>query len=76
MLLTVAKRKSEPTEFGLALRRLREAAGMTQEQLSAATGIRAAAISRLEVSPAANPTWDTVTRLAVALGVKPDAFGV
>lgn len=75
MLLTVAKRKGGPTEFGIALRRVREAKGLTQQELADAIGVARLAITRLETSPAANPTWATVTALAVALDVKTDAFG-
>lgn len=46
----------------------RHAHGMTQEQLSTASGVARVTIARLERGRT-NPTLDTLTRLACALGV-------
>lgn len=48
---------------------LRKAAGLTRRQLAANTGVRQAAISRIEAGDA-NPTLATVAALAYALGVE------
>lgn len=50
------------------LRALREAAGISQEQLAAASKISRETISRIE-NGAISPTVDTLTALAAALNV-------
>lgn len=74
MQIVAKKKQDEQTAFGRALTRLRKEKGLSQTELADLTGIRRSLISRLEVSPSANPTWATVNLLATALGVKPDAF--
>lgn len=56
------------------LRRLRNAAGMTQTQLSQASGVNARQIRRVESgdSDAANLTLRNALALAAALGVCPE----
>jgi ribosome-binding protein aMBF1 (putative translation factor) len=54
--------------FGLNVRRLREAAGLTQLELSMRSGVDAAEISRLERA-AKEPMLGTIVRLADGLGV-------
>src|SRR5260370_35145072 len=46
----------------------RERQGLTLAELSAATGMDAAVLSRLETGRGANPTIDTLIRYATALG--------
>ena len=60
------------SDFGLLLRQLREAAGLTQEELAGVARMSARAISDLErgVSRSARP--ETVRRLAAALGLPDD----
>ncbi len=58
---------SEPTSFGATLRRLRLAAGMTQEALAERAGMSAGAISELERNPSRQPRLDSVALLADAL---------
>jgi transcriptional regulator with XRE-family HTH domain len=59
----------DPTaQFAANLRRLRLAAGLTQERLSAATQMESAEISRLERG-ARDPQLRTIVRLARGLGV-------
>ena len=55
----------------LRLRAVREKAGLTQEQLANATGLRQATISNLETGKSERITLETVGRLARALVVKP-----
>lgn len=50
------------------MRALRAAKGVTQEQLSLATGIRTTYISDIERG-ARNPSWKVLVRLAAGLGV-------
>ncbi len=59
-----AKAKRE-TDFALALTRLREAQGLTQEQLGAKSGIPQETLSRLERGRI--PALPTLRRLAKAL---------
>lgn len=56
------------TEFGSRLRRIRRAAGITQEQLANMVNIDAGSISRYEKG-AITPGLDTAYALAVALDV-------
>jgi transcriptional regulator with XRE-family HTH domain len=69
-----AKQRAEIAEqiraFGGNLRRARGRAGMTQAQLSAATPLDRAAISRLECGERA-PDMSTLLRICAALGVTP-----
>lgn len=53
------------------LRELRQKLGLTQEQLAERSGIDQTTISTLERDSNANPTWDTVSKIARALGVDP-----
>ncbi|MFF4414460.1 ATP-binding protein [Streptosporangium sp. NPDC001559] len=60
------------SDFGAVLRRLRLAAGLTQEALAGKAGISARAVSDLERDPDRSPRPDTVTLLADALGLRPE----
>lgn len=58
--------------FGVALRRLRRASGLTQEQLAARAGLSARAVSDLERDPDRVPRLSTVALIVTALGLGPD----
>jgi transcriptional regulator with XRE-family HTH domain len=60
-------------QFGATVRRLRVAAGLTQEQLGARCGMDLSAVSRLERGRR-NPRLDTLVRIARALEVPPAAL--
>lgn len=72
VILEVAKQKPK-SAFGQRLRELREAAKMTQEELGALAGMAYQTIAKYERG-ASVPTWQTVEKLADALGVKTDDF--
>ena len=55
--------------FGEQLRRLREGAGLTQEELAAKAGLTAKAVSALERGERKRPYPHTVRSLADALGL-------
>jgi len=59
--------------FGGRLRALRERSTLSQVELAAKIGSTAVNICRLEAGRQ-KPTWDTVQRLAAALGVMTDHF--
>lgn len=59
-----------PLEFGAKMRRLRVAAGLSQEQLGLRCGMHLSAISRLERG-LRDPQLTTIVRLAGALDVTP-----
>src|SRR3712207_4816188 len=59
----------EEAPFGDRLRRLREAAGLTQEELAAKAGLTAKAVSALERGERKRPYPHTVRSLADALGL-------
>jgi transcriptional regulator with XRE-family HTH domain len=59
--------------FARALREHREAAGLSMYALAKRTGLTKQAVSRLEQGDR-EPTWTTVQRLALALGVDCTAF--
>jgi DNA-binding XRE family transcriptional regulator len=56
------------SSHGKAIRHLREVAGLTQEQVSDASGVHSTEISRLEGGQG-NPTYSTIESLAAGLGV-------
>ncbi len=59
----------EHAHFGTLLHHLRLAAGLTQEQLSARSGLSSDAISALESGKRRSPRFATVEQLASALGL-------
>jgi transcriptional regulator with XRE-family HTH domain len=67
------KKPERPTGFGGQLRRLREAAGLTQGQLGERAGYHGFTVAKLEQG-LQEPTWPTVLALAEALGVNCLAF--
>ena len=58
----------EQGSFGGALRRLREAAGLSQEELAERAGLSSHAVSALERGTRTRPYPHTVRALADALG--------
>ncbi|HEX6509840.1 MAG TPA: LuxR C-terminal-related transcriptional regulator [Chloroflexota bacterium] len=64
---------AQGTPFGVLLKRLRLAAGLTQQGLSDRSGVSARAISDLERQPDRSPRPETVTQLADALGLEREA---
>jgi transcriptional regulator with XRE-family HTH domain len=54
--------------LGEAIRQLRRRRGATQDSLAESADLTAATLSLIERGRA-NPTWDTVKKLAAALGV-------
>ena len=60
--------------FAGRLKDLRRAAGLSKYRLAILTGLSDQAIGKLEAGSA--PSWDTVRRLAHALGVSVTAFEV
>nr|WP_316640459.1 helix-turn-helix transcriptional regulator [uncultured Roseateles sp.] len=67
------KRLTPRIAFGLRIKELRVACGMTQEELAESTGFFRTYMSRLETG-AANPTFDALLVLAKALDVSPAAL--
>jgi transcriptional regulator with XRE-family HTH domain len=59
--------------FADRLQELRDAAGLSQYALAKRSGITKQAVSRLEKGER-DPNWETVQRLALALGVDCRAF--
>lgn len=74
-MVAVASDSTSASEFGRRLRELREAKGWTQAELGERAGLMYQAISRLERG-AALPAWDTVLKLADAIGISLDEFRV
>lgn len=60
---------SPEAQLSVAMLRARQRTGMTQDALSQATGIKQAAISRLE-NCNSNPSLRTLKRIAAGLGMK------
>ena len=56
------------------LKKLREAAGMSQQELAGKAGISLSVIAQIEQGVIANPRVNTVTGLAEALGVTCDTL--
>lgn len=59
--------------FAARLKELREAAGLTQKQLSDKVGMALSTIGHLEQG-LRRPSWDTILALSAALGVECTAF--
>ena len=59
------------TPLHLRLRELRKAAGLTQEQLATAAGVRQGTVSALETRKSKGIDFATAEALAKALGVDP-----
>src|SRR5947209_183999 len=66
-------KKAEPTGFDRRLKELREAAGLTQDQLAERAGLYKFSVAKLEQG-IREPTWTTVLTLAKVLGVSVSAF--
>jgi transcriptional regulator with XRE-family HTH domain len=64
---------SDSVAFGLRLKELREAAGLTQAQLAERAGLHRQGIVKLERGER-EPAWGTVLALVEALGVSCDEF--
>lgn len=62
-------------DFAIRLKTLRDEAGFTQAQLAEKAGLSPQGIASLEQGTR-GPTWDTVRRLAMALGVGEQEFKV
>lgn len=61
--------------FAQSLKRLRQRAGLTQQQLADRAGLHQVKIAELESGRTRDPRWRTVVRLADALGVGVEEFG-
>lgn len=62
------KKLSPDPALGRAVRKLREARGLTQEELASQAGMTFGTVSRLE-SGKSVPAWATVMQILAALGV-------
>ena len=60
--------------LGRAVKAIRVAHGLTQEQVSAASGLHPTYISDIERG-ARNPSWEAITRLADGIGVPVSEIG-
>lgn len=65
---------AEATTFARRLRELRQAAGLSLAQLGERVGLARAYLWQLETSRVRAPGWETVVRLADALGVSVEEF--
>ena len=66
-------RKPKPVAFGAVLAALCGRAGLTPPQLAEKAGLAASGVRHL-IAGTRKPTWDTVQKLAGALGVPTDSF--
>ena len=64
----MADRAATQARLGRAIKRIRVEHGLTQEQVSAASGLHPTYISDIERG-ARNPSWEAITRLADGIGV-------
>ena len=69
----MTRRKPKPPAFGPTLAALCGRAGLTPPQLADKAGLAASGVRHL-IAGTRKPTWDTVCRLATALGVSTDSF--
>lgn len=66
-------KKAEPTGFGLKLKELREAAGLSQQELADRIGFHKLSVAKIEQG-IREPTWSSVKAISEALGVSCEAF--
>ena len=66
-------RQTIRSDFGQAIRELREARGLTLDALAAAAGMHTTYLSRIERAHS-SPTWEKVTALADALDLPVSAI--
>jgi transcriptional regulator with XRE-family HTH domain len=64
----MAQRSAIQQRLGRAVKAVRVSRGLTQEQVSAASGLHPTYISDIERG-ARNPSWEAMTRLASGIGV-------
>ena len=64
----MADRASTQARLGRAIKQIRVERGLTQEQVSAASGLHPTYISDIERG-VRNPSWEAITRLAGGIGV-------
>ena len=64
----VADRSSIQRRLGRAVKEIRVQRGLTQEEVSATSGLHPTYISDIERG-ARNPSWEAMTRLAEGIGV-------
>ncbi|HMJ35011.1 MAG TPA: helix-turn-helix transcriptional regulator [Baekduia sp.] len=64
----MSKRNAPQVRLGRAVKSVRHGRGLTQEQVSAGSGLHPTYISDIERG-VRNPGWDAVTRLALGIGV-------
>jgi transcriptional regulator with XRE-family HTH domain len=65
---------AEKQSFGERLKELREKAKLSKTQLAQKAKLSKQAISQLEKPGGGDPSWDTVKKLAHALGIPIDEF--
>ena len=70
MAVSRARNKGVARAFGIRLKTLRTAAGLTQEALAEASGMHPTYVSNCERGYSA-PTLETLLRIARGLGVRP-----
>lgn len=58
----------------MTLREARQRKGWTQVELAQRAGVTQVHISSIELGKVAAPSWETVSRLSKALGVKPETL--
>lgn len=70
----MAERSAIQRRLGRAVKTVRVSRGLTQEQVSAASGLHPTYISDIERG-ARNPSWEAVTRLAAGMGTTVEEIG-
>jgi transcriptional regulator with XRE-family HTH domain len=70
----MAERSAIQRRLGRAVKAVRISRGLTQEQVSAASGLHPTYISDIERG-ARNPSWEAITRLAEGIGVTVEEIG-
>lgn len=75
-LKKLARCKREPLagEIGGIIQKVRESKGMTLGQMADKAGVAKGLASRLEARPGANPNWNTLVKIAAALGTRLSAI--
>lgn len=69
MTVSHTRAAMSPKRLGSVVKRLREAHGLTQEEVATKAGVAQSYLAKLEGGARKNPSLDVLKRLAKALGV-------
>ena len=70
----MARKVNPAPTFGARLKALRDAEGLSQQELADRAGLPLGRVYKIEQGDAADPRWSTILKLAAGLGVSVAKF--